>query len=481
MSGVGVGALIGALLLGSSVVPLLQNPDFEAGEPGQTPPGWLFPSRGPEAGYHFEVSGDAPQGGGKAGRLWRDATVVPRPGVIGVMSQRLDAVALRGHRIRYTAAVRVVKPGSHIGLWMRVDTADGKPAFFDNMGARPIKAADWTVYTIDGYVAQDAGAMTLGFQVAGDGDALIDSARIEDLGPAVGAPTGEAKAYLDHALDLLEKSHINSAKADWPLLRAEADKEAGEATTPGQTHGAIRTVIARLGERHTFLRPPLPPRAPGATSATGASPPAAAALALPTGRMQGQVAVLSLPQLARDLDDPRDEDGRRYAAAITAFLNTADTGKACWIVDLRGHAGGNMWPGLRGLAPLLGQGSPGAFVTASGRQPWPATPPATRGALRGADAPIAVLLGPRTASSGEMIAISFVGRPATRSFGQPTAGLSTANSSYPLSDGALLAVTSSYVEDRLGHRYDGRMIPDETVALDGAEQAALAWLATQGC
>ena len=197
--------------------------------------------------------------------------------------------------------------------------------------------------------------------------------------------------------------------------------------------------------------------------------------------MQGQVAVLSLPQLARDLDDPRDEDGRRYAAAITAFLKTADTGKACWIVDLRGHAGGNMWPGLRGLAPLLGRGSPGAFVTASGRQPWPATPSATRGALWSADAPMAVLLGPRTASSGEMIAISLVGRPATRSFGQPTAGLSTANSSYPLSDGALLAVTSSYVEDRLGHRYDGRMIPDETVALDGAEQAALAWLATQGC
>lgn len=481
MSGMGVGALIGALLLGSASVPPLQNPDFEAGEAGQTPPGWSIAPERRDAGYRFEISNESPQGGGKAGRLWRSASGAARPGAIGVMSQQVDATALRGHRIRYTAAVRVAKPSPYVGLWLRVDTSSG-PAFFDNMGDRPISAAAWAPYTIEGYVSQDATTMLLGLQVAGDGDAFIDSVVIEDLGPATGEPTGEAKAYLDNALDLLEKGHINTAKADWPALRAEAYTQAGGATTPAQVHGAIRTVISRLGEPHTFLAPPRKPSMPTATSETPGSPPPSPVAPLPEGRMQGKVAVLALPHLLRDFRDPKDENGARYTAAISAFLQTAETGKTCgWIVDLRGHSGGNMWPGMRGLAPLLGEGSPGAFVGAKGRTAWAATEPAIRATLSHPDAPVAVLMGPRTASSGEMIAIGFVGRPATRSFGQPTAGRSTANSSYPLSDGAVLAVTSSYVEDRLGHRYDGKMIPDETTTPDGAEQAALTWLAGQGC
>ena len=482
MSSVGVSALIGALLLGSAAAPPLQNPDFEAGEPGRTPPGWFIAPQRLEAGYRFEVSGERPQGGVKAGRLWRDTSVAARPGMIGVISQQVDVRRLRDHRIRYTAAVRVDKTSSYVGLWLRVDTGSGQ-AFFDNMGERPIKAAEWALYTIEGYVSQDATTMILGLQVAGDGDAFIDSVMIEDLGPATGEPTGEAKAYLDHALDLLEKGHINTAKADWPALYAEAYRQAGAATTPDQAHGAIRTVIGRLGEPHTFLKSPPRPVTPAVRpAALGLRSPAAAAAPLPEGRMQGRVAMLALPHLERDFRDSKDENGARYAEAITAFLTTAESGNACgWIVDLRGHTGGNMWPGMRALAPLLGEGSPGAFATATGRKPWPVAPPEVRGVLSRPDAPVAVLVGPGTASSGEMIAIGFVGRPATRSFGQPTAGRSTANSSFPLSDGALLAVTSSYAEDRLGQRYGGRMAPDEITSPDGTEKAALAWLAGQGC
>lgn len=477
MSDVVVGALIGALLLGPSAAPSLQNPDFEAGEPGQTPPGWLMAPERAAAGYHFETSSERPENGGKSGRLWRDTSIAARPGAIGVMSQRVDVSGLRGHRIRYTAAVRVAMPSPYVGLWLRVDTGSGQ-AFFDNMGDRPIKAAEWEPYTIESYVAEDATTMILGLQVADDGDAFIDSVTIEDLGPATGEPSGEAKAYLDNALDLLEKGHINTAKADWPSLRAEAYRQAGGATTAAQAHGAIRTVIGRLGERHTFLAPPQ--KSP--TPATIGAPPPASVTPLPEGRMQGKIAVLTLPRLLRDFRDSGDENGARYTAAIDAFLRTAETDKACgWIVDLRNHTGGNMWPGMRGLAPLLGEGSTGAFVNAKGRNPWPATPSAVRSTLSRPDAPIALLLGPRTASSGEMIAIGFVGRPATRSFGQATAGLSTANSSYPMPDGAVLVVTSSYVEDRLGHRYDGKVIPDEATSPDGAEQAALTWLAGQGC
>lgn len=482
MRAVGILALIGAVALASSAAaqsvsnPALSNPDFETGEVGQLPPGWRFPSAA--AGYRAEISDAGPQAGKQAARLWRDKTVALPPGGFGSLAQVLDAAALRGHRVRYSAAVRVDDPGRQVGLWLRVDEAGGKQGFFDNMGDRPITASGWAVYTIEAYVSQEAENLLLGLLAQGDADARIDSVKLEDLGPAEAAPVGEAKAYLDRALGLLQNRHINSATADWPALRAEAYKAAAGATTPRQTHAAIRVVISRLGERHTFLRPPAPARPSDAPSAPPGAPPVAT---LPVGRMDGPVAVIALPRLMRDLTNPRD-DGAPYQAAITDVLKTANDAKVCgWIIDLRGHGGGDMWPGMRGLAPLLGEGPPGAFVNNAGRKPWAATPAEARQSLSRPDAPVAVLLGPRTASSGEMIAIGFAGRPLARSFGQPTAGLTTANSSIVLSDGAVLALTSSYVEDRLGHRYDGPMRPDEIVALDRAEAAAKAWLATQGC
>jgi carboxyl-terminal processing protease len=477
MNGVGVAALIATMSL-APVAPSvsLRNADFESDALGQAPPGWSHPAAMEAAGYHVEVSDVDPHSGKTSARLWRDTTVAERPHAFGSIAQPVDITALRGHRIRYSAAVRVTRRSDHIGLWLRVDAPGGKPAFFDNMRDRPITASGWSVYTIEGYVPEQATGLLLGLLVTGDGDARIDSAGVEDLGLADDAPVGEAKAYLDHALDLLEKDHINSANADWPKLRAEAYRQAGGATTPRQTHAAIRSVIASLGERHTFLRPPVSPTPDSTPDA-----PRPAAASLPSGRMQGAVARLSLPRLTRDIADPKD-DGAPYQAAITAFVKAADAGKACgWVIDLRGHGGGDMWPGMRGLAPLLGEGPPGAFVGKAGRKPWPATSATIRLALSHPDAPVAVLLGPRTASAGEMIAIGFVGRPNTRSFGQPTAGLTTANAAYPLSDGAVLAVTSAYVEDRQGRRYAGPMIPDESVPPDGAEQAALAWLAAQGC
>ena len=101
--------------------------------------------------------------------------------------------------------------------------------------------------------------------------------------------------------------------------------------------------------------------------------------------------------------------------------------------------------------------------------------------ISAAGAPVAVLIGPHTTSSGEMTAIAFRGRPATRFFGEPTAGYTTGNQVFDLSDGAHLVVTSVYVEDRNGVGFTGAISPDETTPVDQADERALAWPARQGC
>jgi C-terminal processing protease CtpA/Prc len=99
-------------------------------------------------------------------------------------------------------------------------------------------------------------------------------------------------------------------------------------------------------------------------------------------------------------------------------------------------------------------------------------PPADLAALE--ETPVAVLIGPLTASSGEAVAIAFRGRARTTSFGQPTAGLSSANEMFPLPDGAMIGLTTAVDVDRTGRRYGETVDPDEAVGAPAAATSASA-------
>jgi C-terminal processing protease CtpA/Prc len=94
-------------------------------------------------------------------------------------------------------------------------------------------------------------------------------------------------------------------------------------------------------------------------------------------------------------------------------------------------------------------------------------------------------MGAATASSGEVLAAAFLGRPHTRTFGAPTRGLSAGNRTFPLSDGAALVLTVAATSDRSGVVHVGPLMPDEPVTelerdtADRAAAAAAAWLRTQ--
>jgi C-terminal processing protease CtpA/Prc len=76
------------------------------------------------------------------------------------------------------------------------------------------------------------------------------------------------------------------------------------------------------------------------------------------------------------------------------------------------------------------------------------------------DRRIAVLTGPRTASSGEVVATAFRGLTHAKSFGLNTAGLSTANANFTLSDGSMIFLATSVYADRLENTYGGKLTPD---------------------
>ena len=143
-------------------------------------------------------------------------------------------------------------------------------------------------------------------------------------------------------------------------------------------------------------------------------------------------------------------------------IRAADATPTCgWVVDLRRNVGGNMWPMLHAVRPILGEANP--FTYRYGKAPWSNK---LVYSLQRPDPAIAVLTSRLTVSSGELVAIAFRGPASTRFFGEPTAGLATSNLDIPLVDGAMLVVTTDRPADRTGRAFEGPIEPDQRVAID---------------
>jgi carboxyl-terminal processing protease len=333
------------------------------------------------------------------------------------------------------------------------------------------------------------------------------------------AITPDAAAFLNNALDILQQHDLHSASVDWPTLRQEAFKRAGGAFNPIDTYPAIYWALAQLNDSSSRLR--LPPGLypdqiallqQAEKDAKASAPPAArpdapptpfAARSLPEGHLdtvQGRtIGYVVLPRCSA-----KDNDGLLlYAADVRRILTglSAQNPQA-WIVDMRGNTGGNMWPMLTGIGPILGEGVVGSFASADGNIPWfyqdGKTGTRSTAGLESvslnlqdtpvrmtAPTPVAVLVDSSTANSAEAVAISFHGRAQTRFFGQQTAGKSTAVQPFQLSDGAEIYLTTAVDADRTGKVFPDGLTPDEVLpavtalpqpADDAVVNAAQTWL-----
>jgi carboxyl-terminal processing protease len=277
----------------------------------------------------------------------------------------------------------------------------------------------------------------------------------------------EAAAYLEEALSIMEANSLNRKSVPWDRLREKAYAEAAGAQTAAGTYDAIRAALVTLKDNHSFFWTPEQVREweDGTMARRNTAP-----KGFLTADRLGYIKVPAFTGAGQQEEE--------YAAALQALVREVDRQAPCgWIIDLRENYGGNGWPMLVGIGPVLGEGISGGFEDAEGEQVfWSYEDGQARIGEEvvltlGEDAyvlanpapPVAVLTSYRTQSYGEAITIAFRGRPDTRSFGEATFGLSTGNQLFVLSDGAAIVLTTATMIDRNGMRYGGRISPDVRV------------------
>ena len=319
--------------------------------------------------------------------------------------------------------------------------------------------------------------------------------------PAAQQPKRTAEAvvrYLDAALDTLRRVALRRDSVDWNALRDSVRARSVGAQTTDEAWPALQWALRKV-DRHSFLQTPRPMPDERAAAKKPNEQTAQRSFVRPavSGRLiENRFGYVLVPSIGSSRPS--------FVDSLQTLIREFDSAGACgWVVDLRKNPGGNMWPMLAGVGPLLGDSVLGSFVVSGQKDTpwryvrgsaWAGSDTVPAWAAHGTQppyemkrryAPVALLSGRETASSGEATMIAFLGRPNVRTFGDSTAGFASVNNGYRLSDSANMVVTIGFSKDRTGRQYGLRLTPDELVpagtdpARDQPLESALAWLRRQ--
>lgn len=388
-----------------------------------------------------------------------------------MVRQLVPGALVHDNAMRLTGSIRTREVSGTATLFVVVNGEAGR-IFLDDMGGRPVTGdAEWTAVEIVVPKLPTATSVEFGALVIGSGTAWFDGLGFEAL-DATSATSDAARAYLQQALDIIERRAIYRDNVDWQTVRPQVEAMIAGAQAPADTYPAIRFALFSLGDRHSSLISP--PRAAQLTGTDG-GPESSLGWESPSGALlENRIGYVSVPKFI----GTSPERQTRFADELQAVIEDIDTERICgWIVDLRNNLGGSVFPMLAGIGPILGEGDAGGGVAADGETVMRSYQDGRAGKASVSGEPyrlikpmpvVAVIIGPDTSSSGEALALAFVGRPNTQTFGLPTAGYTTGNVPQLLSDGAILNLAVTHMTDRTGTVYRGRIEPDVRVEDDAA-------------
>lgn len=310
------------------------------------------------------------------------------------------------------------------------------------------------------------------------------------------------KLFIDKSLELIQANSINKDKVDWPTLKKEVYQKADGANSYEDVLVIFPYIFERIDDHHGALK------YRDQSYYWKSNEPYLNKAVINAVKRYDTLVVKLLDKhtgyiLLPGNNDFNGKNINKEAQAIRAAIQAVNTKQIRgWILDLRLNTGGSMFQMLAGLSDLIGEGKIGSFVNQHGEKDgeWilkegniyldnqqvstlPATKPRKKELL-----PLAVLISGRTASSGEVVAISTVGRKRSILIGENTAGYTTANEGFKINSFAGLNLAVDYDADRNGEIYKKYISPDilinggdnfETINQDLKVKRALQWIKKQ--
>lgn len=289
------------------------------------------------------------------------------------------------------------------------------------------------------------------------------------------ALSDQSHAFLTEVVELLRTKSVHKHTINWKEFEKDVFLFAQNSQTIEDTYPAVAYAVRRLEDKHSYFSP---------------------------ARRQADIAEQKTLPILKDEKVPEDigyiripfcigneAQTEHYIASVSSrLLQQNSRNIKGWIIDLRDNFGGNMWPMLVALGPLLQPGTQGYFLDADatyttwyfekGKAYMDSVLLAENKEVFNAQgqAKLAILMNNKTASSGEAIAVVFKGYANAKFFGEPSFGVSTGCESFTLSDGSRINLATSVFVDRNKIKYGGSLNPDVPCSEAEALSKAIEWI-----
>lgn len=270
------------------------------------------------------------------------------------------------------------------------------------------------------------------------------------------------KGYVRYAVALLDRDALYADRPAWKEKRAEV--LAAPVADLDEAHRLVQEAASVAGGKHSFIMAPVR----DTTTYEEIAP--------EVSLLEDNLIYAVLPaHTGVKVSDSL------YVHTIFDFLQAHLDARGV-IVDLRGNTGGNMYPMIASVSPLLPDGIVLKFQSRKQTSPvWldyvmgSCQLPAESVVKFPSSTPVTILTDDHTGSSGEATLLCFRGLDNVRTFGAPTAGYASGNMSYTLSDGYLFAITRSADVARTGEVFcEDPILPDVPTETPLAD--AIAWI-----
>lgn len=388
-------------------------------------------------------------------------------------------------RVRISAFIKTDSINGGAALWCQVWDINKKQIGFVNSNTQgKINGSnDWKKCSLDLTINSKCKYLLLGGYLQGKGTIWFDNLTVDDIISPNVQPSKKVKKFIENFSKVVKKNSIYSDSLNWNILNSELDYLSRGITNIEDVSFISTYFIEKLrevGDYHSFIRSKELSETTSKINTDGR---------LPYGKIiDNSIGYIYVPGFMSMSDTSILNFATKIQNLIRKIDNESDI--QGWIIDLRENTGGNMYPMIAGLGPIIGDATLGYFTYSKGENiKWfyekgecgegkklrvKVNNPYV---LKNKKSKIAVLIGSRTGSSGEMTTISFIGKPYTMLFGQKSAGFITANSGFNLLNGSTLLLATSYTMDRNLKKYLKPIIPDILIEDDNKTlQTASDWI-----